>query len=208
MIATMVQFADLLADIQSQMKREVRCEFTPALSARICDAALVEALITGLPMAQGVKHRIIRSRGRGVILTAKVHYREGVRMLRGKDLSKDETDALATARAIAEAFSHTDEETRFSQVYEWICRHICYTHTAPGQKGYERLVGASGVIQDGQANCQGFADVMYLLCGLCGIACTYRSGRGEKQLHVWNAVCIDGQWRDVDASKGARAQKS
>ena len=207
MIATMAEFADFLADIQAQMKIEVRCAFTPELSARICDAALVEALITGLPMAQGVKHRIIRSRGRGAVLTAKVHYRDGVRMLRGEELSKDEAAALETVRTIAETFNHPDEEICFERIYEWVCRNIRYAHTAPGQKGYERLVGASGVLQDRQANCQGFADVMYLLCGLCGIACGYRSGRGEKQLHVWNSVCIGDQWREVDASKGARAQK-
>ena len=207
MIATMAEFADFLADMQAQMKREVRCAFTPALSARICDAALVEALITGLPMAQGVKHRIVRSRGRGAVLTAKVHYREGVRMLRGEELSKDEAAALENARTIAETFNHPDEEIRFVQIYEWVCRNIRYAHTAPGQKGYERLVGASGVLQDRQANCQGFADVMHLLCGLCGIACGYRIGRGEKQLHVWNVVRIGGEWREVDASKGARTQK-
>ena len=204
MIATMAELSAYLAEVQSARANDVRCELTAALSAKISDAALVEALLLGLPMAQGVKHRILRSRGRGAILTAKVNYREGVRMLSGAALRREEAIALDMARHIVKDALAVDEEARFQQVYAWVCRNIRYTHTTPGQKGYERLVGASGVLADRQANCQGFADVMYLLCGLCGIPCEYRVGRGEKRLHVWNAVCIDGVWREADASKGAR----
>lgn len=205
MIAEMSALAAYLAQAQSIREKEIKCELTPALSARISDAALVEALITGLPMAQGVKHRIVRSRGRGAVLMAKIRYREGVRMLDGSALTAEEQAALETARFIADqAISLDGEEPRFRYLYDWICQNVRYVHTAPGKKGYERLVGASGVLQDGQANCQGFADVLYLLCGLSGIECEYRCGRGEKRLHVWNAVFVDGTRRDVDASKAAR----
>lgn len=204
MIAAMAEFSAYLGDAQARRAAEVRCEFTPALSARMNDAALVEALITGLPMAQGVQHRIVRSRGRGAVLMAKVRYRDAVRILAGDSLTADEFAALRAARGIVADFPHQDAEKCFKYIYAWVCGNIHYTHTAPGQKGYERLVGAAGALLDGQANCQGFADVMYLLCGLCGIACEYRIARGEKRLHVWNVVCIDGRWREADASKGAR----
>ena len=204
MIASMAEFSAYLTDCQARRAAEVRCEFTQALSARVNDAALVEALITGLPMAQGVQHRILRSRGRGAVLTAKVRYRDAVRLLAGEALTAEEAAALQAAREIAAEFMQLAEAERFERIYAWVCGNIRYVHTAPGQKGYERLVGAVGALQDGQANCQGFADVMYLLCGLCGIACEYRVGRGEKRLHVWNVVCIAGEWREADASRGAR----
>lgn len=204
MIASMAEFSAYLTDCQARRAAEVRCEFTQALSARVNDAALVEALITGLPMAQGVQHRILRSRGRGAVLTAKMRYRDAVRMLAGDARTAEEIAALQAAREIAAEFMQLAEAERFERLYAWVCGNIRYVHTAPGQKGYERLVGAVGALQDGQANCQGFADVMYLLCGLCGIACEYRIGRGEKRLHVWNVVCIAGEWREADASRGAR----
>lgn len=204
MIATMAEFSAFLADAQSRRVNEVRCEFTSALSAKVNDAALVEALVTGLPMAQGVQHRIIRSRGRGAVLIVKVRYRDAVRMLGGDAMTKAEAAALEMARGIAADFLSLNEEARFNSVYDWVCRNVRYVHTAPGRKGYEGLVGVSGVLRDGQANCQGFADVLYLLCGLCGIDCEYRCGRGERRLHVWNAVFLGGVWHDVDASKGAR----
>lgn len=204
MIGTQAEFSAYLAEAQACRADAIRCEFSPALSARMNDAALTEALICGLPMVQGVQHRILRSRGRGAVLTAKLRWRDGVRLLAGKPMNTEESAALEMARSIVEDFFSLEEDERFQRIYSWLCRNVRYAHTAPGQKGYERLVGAAGVLTDKQANCQGFADVLYLLCGLCGIACEYRIGKGEKRLHVWNAVCINGTWREVDASKGAR----
>ena len=208
LIASMEELRAYLVEVQSNRASEVRCELTADMSARTSDAAIAEALVLGLPMAQGVKHRILRSRGRGAVITAKVHYREGARMLCGVPLTKAESAALDLARSIVQDVLALDEAVRFRYVYDWVCRNIRYTHTAPGQKGYEKLVGASGVLQEKQANCQGFADAMYLLCGLCGIRCEYRVGRGERRLHVWNAVCLEGIWQEVDASKGARRLES
>lgn len=204
MIASLAEMSAYLAQVQHQRGEYVRCELTQSLSARMSDADLTQALTLALPMAQGIKPRIVHSRGMGVILTAKVRYREAVRMLAGESLSADEFAALTLARQIAADFLQLDAEGRFHGVYDWVCRHVRYVHTAPGQRGYERLVGASGALLDGKANCQGYADALYLLCGLCGISCEYRIGRGKRRLHVWNAVCMNGEWLETDVSKGAR----
>ena len=204
MIAGLAELNTYLVQVQKMHGEYVRCEFTQAMSARMSDAALTEALLLGLPMAQGVQQRIVRSRGRGAVLTAKIRYRQGVRMLAGDALSPEEAASLERARDIVADFLLLDEAERFASVYDWVCGHVRYVHTAPGQKGYERLVCASGALVDGQANCQGFADVLYILCGLCGIACAYRIGRGERRLHMWNAVCLSGVWQETDVSKGAR----
>lgn len=204
-IADMDALAAFLADAQSSRKTCVRCEFSPDLSARMNDAALAEALVTGLPMVQGIQHRIIRSRGQGTVLTAKLRYRDGVRMLGGSALTTQEISAMIAAQHIAaEAMSLGSEETCFRHLYNWLCCHVRYVHTAPGRKDYARLVCASGALLDKKANCQGFADALYLLCGLCGISCEYRIGRGKRRLHVWNAVRLNSEWREVDASKGAK----
>ena len=214
MIASMEEFSAMLADAQARLASEVRCSFTQELSARVKDASLVESLVIGLPMAQGVQHRIVRSRGRGAVLTVKIRYREGVRMLdhwrngRRPVLATGAVFVLAKACDIAqEACRLEGEAQRLQHVYTWICQNIRYVHTAPGQKGYERLVGAAGALQGRQANCQGFADVLYLLCGICGIECEYCCERGSRRLHVWNRVWIDGCWQDADASRGAREYK-
>lgn len=213
MIADLTELKEYLSDVQSKRETALHCELTPELSARMSDATLTEALLLGLPMAQGVQQRILRSRGRGAILTARIRYREGVRMLvtwqqaGAVPLQLQDQERLGLARACdvaAEAIRQGDEAARFRHVYEWLCRNVRYVHTAPGMKGYEHLVGAGGAMVHGQANCQGFADALYLLCGLCGVACEYRIGRGVRRLHLWNAVCLNGRWMDVDGSKGAR----
>lgn len=204
-IADMDTLAAFWADAQSRRETCVRCEFSPDLSARMNDAALAEALVTGLPMVQGIQHRIIRSRGQGTVLTAKLRYRDGVRMLGGSALTTQEVSAMIAAQQIAaEAMSLGSEEACFRHLYNWLCCHVRYVHTAPGRKDYARLVCASGALLDKKANCQGFADALYLLCGLCGISCEYRIGRGKRRLHVWNAVRLNSEWREVDASKGAK----
>lgn len=202
-----------LAECQATRRTEISCELSLAYSARISDAALTEALVAGLPMAQGIRRRIVRSRGRGVVLTAKVRYRDGVRLLAHESfgtggLAAEDAAALERAKSIAaQARAAGTAKECLTALYDWVCRNIRYVHTAPGQKGYERLVSAVGALHDGQANCQGFADVLYLLCGLCGIECQYKCGRGERRLHLWNVVHINGEWRELDASRGARSRQ-
>lgn len=214
LIADMPALQKCLADAQRRREGRIVCELTPALSARVTDAEIAEALVTGLPMARGLDQRIVRSRGRGVMISVKVRYRDGVRMLDHHRtgmpmLTADERTALEMACAVAgETAALEDEEMRFQCVFGWICRQVRYVNTAPGQKGYERLVGAAGALMDGQANCQGFADLLYLLCGLCGVEADYRCGRGERQLHAWNEVWLKGAWRMADASKAARGDRA
>lgn len=199
-----------LAAVQERRETFAAFTFERTLAARLTDTAVEEALLLGLPMAQGIVRRIVRSRGQEMRLTVRVIYREGVRMLEAMresttSLNAREQQALRMAQGIAaEALLRQDEAERFQYVFDWIVRHIRYAHIAPGRQGYERLVGASGALLDRQANCQGFADVLYLLCGLCGIACEYRIGHGKRLLHVWNAVCIGHTWKETDASRESR----
>lgn len=210
MIESKEQLISMLTACQQNRDTSFVCQLSPRLTAMLTDAAIDELLVTALPMVQGLERRIVRSRGRGVSISGKLRYREGVRMLdHFTDLRWSLTDSefwrLADAGDICmEALRQDGEEECFRYVFDWICRNIRYVHTAPGKNGYNRLVGAAGVLEDRQANCQGFADVLYLLCGICGIEAGYCCGLGMRQLHVWNRVRINGQWREVDASKGAR----
>lgn len=210
MIDSMGQLQSALADCQQQRKTRFACTLSPCLTAQMTDAAIAEAIVTGLPMAQGIERRIVRSRGRGAAVTAKIRYREGVRMLdhftgSGGTLTDSEFWRLADACDLCmEALKLDGEEARFRFVYDWLCQNVRYAHTSPGLKGYDCLVGAAGVLEGRQANCQGFADTLYLLCGICGITCEILCGRGERRLHVWNRVCIGGVWQAADASRRAR----
>lgn len=204
MISTLDALHADLSAVQEARQTEGRWLLSPALSARLTDAALEEAVLAGLPMAQELRLRIIRQRGQPTLLTVKLRYRMGLRLAEGDIRTPEEVEVLRMAQQIADARPAGDMSAAFDHVYGWLCRFVRYTHTAPGQKGYGRLVCAAGALLDGQANCQGFADALYLLCRRCGIRCEYRIGRGERRWHAWNAVWLDGRWQDADASHGAR----
>lgn len=205
MIDTLDALTDALSALQKARQTEGRWWLSPALSARMTDVALLETLLLGLPMAQEVRPRIVRQRGKHTLLTVKLRYRLGLRLAAGDVRTAEEAAVLRAARCVVDGCPNGELSAAFAGVEDWLCRNVRYAHTAPGQKGYARLVCAAGALLDGQANCQGFADALYLLCSLCGIPCEYCMGRGERRLHVWNRICLAGQWRDADASRAARA---
>lgn len=204
MIASADELNAALSAMQQARQTEARWTLSPALSARLTDAALMEAVLQGLPMAQELRVRIVRERGKPTLLMVKLRCRMGLRLAEGDVRTAEEAEVLRTAQRIAAECPAGDVSAALACVEDWLCRHVCYVNTAPGQKGYERLVSAAGALLDGQANCQGFADALYLLCSLCGIRCEYRVGRGERRMHAWNRVCLAGQWFEADASRKAR----
>lgn len=204
MIDTLDELNAALSAMQQAQKREARWTLSPALSARLTDAALTEALLLGLPTAQELRARIVRERGKPMLVTVKLRCRLGLRLAEGDVRTQEEAEVLRIAQRVVDECPAGDASAAFACMVDWLCRNVRYTHTAPGQKGYARLVSATGALLDGQANCQGFADALYLLCRLCGIQCEYRVGRGERRMHAWNRVCLGGQWLEADASRKAR----
>ena len=68
---------------------------------------------------------------------------------------------------------------------------------------------AAGVLLNGEANCDGYADAFYLLGTMAGLevvmqhGSSYPSGgeaRSEQETHMWNEVRINGTWRLLDAT--------
>ena len=74
---------------------------------------------------------------------------------------------------------------------------------------------AYGALALGRATCGGYAAAMKLLCDLAGVRSTVvrgeASARGEPEMHIWNAVALDGVWYYTDVTwddpSGARAPR-
>lgn len=74
-------------------------------------------------------------------------------------------------------------------------------YTENPQPPYARFQTALGVLLDGRANCQGYADAFYMLCNMVGIDVGKVSGYANNVPHVWNTVTYgDGKYYFVDVT--------
>ena len=97
------------------------------------------------------------------------------------------------ARIVAENRGATDFDTALN-LYDWIMANTEYDKTY-------QYYGADGALLRGTGVCDSYSKAYYLLMRAAGIDC-YRhvstNTTGDK--HSWNAICLDGQWYQVDAT--------
>lgn len=94
----------------------------------------------------------------------------------------------------------TDYEKELA-IHDYIVKNCQYGYVDYSQ---EYAYRAYGVLVQGKAVCNGYAEAMALLLScvdvenyiMVGEACS----EGNWELHAWNAVCLDGQWYQVDAT--------
>ena len=73
-------------------------------------------------------------------------------------------------------------------------------HTRDGRETMPRYTTALGVLLDGRANCQGYADAFYMLGRMCGLKVDFMAGTAAGGGHTWNAIELDGKSYVVDAT--------
>ena len=65
-----------------------------------------------------------------------------------------------------------------------------------------------GVLVNGLAVCEGYARTFQMLCNGVGIRCINVIGESHSELHMWNAVQLDGDWYYVDTTWDDNNEKS
>lgn len=201
----MVTF-DCLEDLarwldQLQAQRETLAVFR--LKTRMSDQQLHQAIDHMLPMAGRQSRRFRRDRG-GVQVSITLGYREGVRIAdawkQGKEdmLNEREYHTLIKAQDMAEAALQSGNVLEALQ--KGLLSSMAYTSPPHGRPGYSAVVHASSAMLEGQANCQGISDAMYLLGTLAGLRMGYQAGRNAHGSHLWNKVQEAGAWYHLDAT--------
>ena len=139
-------------------------------------------------------------------------YYPGVRMAKAwrsgdmSALSEEERAVCARAQALVQqARAETQGERELELwLHDWICQNVAYDNSgqtpAPGELALARHWTCVGAMNDGRANCQGFADTFYLLGTLAGFDVRYQFGKADDELHVWNAIELSGKWYYVDVT--------
>lgn len=209
--ATLESLRPFLLSVQRERQTEAAFRLTEA-AARLSPAQLHGALDLLLPWVQRSSRQIRRERG---YVTVRCHlgYRDGVRVAdawRAADtarLTEQEQAALAIARRLAE-----QARSRYGTVSEQLrclmsalAERVRYAAAKPGCAACGSIVSGVSALTEGQANCQGFSDALYLLGTMAGISMGYQCGRNPRGPHLWNVAQAEGQWFAVDATPLASA---
>lgn len=145
-----------------------------------------------------------------IIKIGNVSYYPGYEILRsvkagteGK-LTSQLKKTLAEARAMADACRTPDPLETAKNIQSAICARTRYAYMTNQSK----VDTAIGVLLNGTADCDGYADAFYLVGGLAGLEVQYQCGVSsnydldENQIitgsHMWNLLKLDGSWRVVD----------
>ncbi|MGF1583098.1 MAG: transglutaminase domain-containing protein [Gemmataceae bacterium] len=127
-------------------------------------------------------------------------------------ISPDGEKSIPKLVANLTAGMHHDE-AKVRAVFRWITEKIEFDVGAFESKEWDRQP-IDRVFQERKGICSGYADLFQEMCQLAKIECELiygvATGPGfdPKRLpnqpnHVWNAVKIDGQWKLIDATRGA-----
>ncbi len=95
----------------------------------------------------------------------------------------------------AKANSQSDFELEL-YLHDWICNNTVYYSPEEAESESLWFRNCFGVLVDGKANCQGYADAFYLLSTLAG----FETRIIGSQTHAWNTIYLDDKWYVVDAT--------
>lgn len=100
------------------------------------------------------------------------------------------------------------ETQKVYQIYNWITNHVSYDYTNLNNDENKTKYTAYGALHDGQAVCQGFANLFYRMCMDNGIDCRIVVGTGDGGPHAWNIVKVGTEYYYVDATWDCKVPKA
>lgn len=124
----------------------------------------------------------------------------------GEELPSDRPEAYKLYEKVVEIIDEiivpgmTDYEKELA-IHDYIVKNCEYGYTDYSQ---EYAFRAYGVLIQQKGVCNGYAEAMSLLLTCVDVENYIMVGEaandGEYELHAWNAVCLDGNWYQVDAT--------
>lgn len=89
--------------------------------------------------------------------------------------------------------SNSDWENELA-IHDYLVSHITYTDGIAGNKY------AYNAIINGTAVCSGYTEAFKTFMDFLGIENTTVSGTAKGEKHIWNMVCLDGEWYHTDVT--------
>ena len=198
-----------LVKVQRERRTEAVFRLTDA-AAELSTAQLHGALDLLLPWVQRSARHICRERS-FIAVRCRLGYRDGLRLadawlaaaphaLTARERTALDA-ALGLAREAQSRYALPSDQLRF--LISALASRVRYATALPGRAACAVLVSGVTALTEGQANCQGFSDALYLLGTLSGIPMGYQCGWNPRGPHLWNLAQLDGRWFAVDATPSA-----
>ena len=104
-----------------------------------------------------------------------------------------------------EVLSETIDDTmsdyeKEEAIHDYIIKNCIYEKSSEGSQSDSDIYSPYGVLINGAAVCNGYAETMYLLLNACKIECKIVVGKADNENHAWNLVKIDGVWYHLDTT--------
>lgn len=186
-----------------------------------CEAYTMDQreLLNYFKMQGGFVHgaiRVTKHEDKSVDVCLRPHYSPGVRVAyayRTGDtsfLTSEERSLYEYCLKIAnDAYLASNSALeREKYIHDFICKHVVYKDddTVDRTTSVPRFETAIGAFFDGEANCQGYTDLFYLLATMTGFEVRKQIGGDwnwkdqSDNNHIWNAIKLDGKWYEVDVT--------
>lgn len=116
-------------------------------------------------------------------------------------LNDDEMKLYAAAVDLVNQAKNFSSDPLYQELYihDRLTGKTDYYNEEPQPK-YARFKTAFGVIFDGKANCQGYADAFYMLATMCGLHADKVNGYVKNSSHTWNTVTFGNKSYFVDVT--------
>ena len=101
---------------------------------------------------------------------------------------------LADAKTKVESFKFettTSDYQKLKTIYDFICGHVTYDYAHLDNDGYLLKYSAYAALENGTAVCQGYSQLLYVMCGYAGVPTRVVAGwgfseYGNYEAHAWN----------------------
>lgn len=101
----------------------------------------------------------------------------------------------AVGRIMAQIPPKADTYEKLRTFHDWIVKNVSF------EEGTYYSSTVYGALKDGKAQCEGYAFAFSYLCDIAGIPNIVVPGTNDEgSSHVWNKVCINGLWYNIDVT--------
>ena len=205
-IRSIGQLKGYLSECAHRLDRRICFSYPAAMDEVFENLSAVETILynCGVMRLSWTRYRAQRR-----IEIKEIEYYPGFRAARAWSMERldllTREELLLLDRAQQLVFQAAEESRTPLELARWLhdelCRSVVYTRSPDGKSTCDSAIGA---LQEGRAECDGYADAFYLLCTLAGFKVGFQHGTtvesADGSMHLWNVLEWEGLWYHVDVT--------